>query len=307
MVHARQFMSAPAVKVALPAWALRVQAVQFMLAVAVAVTAVPDTVVPAPIVIGLPIPVSVKINVPVAVMLLLVVMPPLALSVRLKLDPVDTPFELRACVSVRVTLPPVFTVTSGVVKVKAPMAPEPLANVTELVPVTVPVLDIVPLPIAVIVSAVPVTSALRATEPADLSCTTPPVIVPVPAVLVRLPLVVVRLNVPQPAALPACEAAETLQATLSDMYTFWLLAVALAQRLATETLRALLVPVAPMLPGHGRPGDWPLAVGRCAGVRCSGAGGAAGREQNGRTCFRPGAPSGDRWNFSSRQPPAKAA
>jgi len=74
-------------------------------------TAVRVTVVPLrapPTVIGAAARVSVNFRVPpVALMAALVVMPPAAESVRLKppVPMVDAPFEVRACVSVRVTLP----------------------------------------------------------------------------------------------------------------------------------------------------------------------------------------------------------
>src|SRR5271157_2538526 len=87
-------------------------------------------------------------------------MPPLALSVKLKFAPVDTPFPVNAVESVSVTAPIVFAVTFGVANAIVPIAPDVLNNVTDVDPVTVPVdCVIVPEPVAVIVSAVPDTDA----------------------------------------------------------------------------------------------------------------------------------------------------
>ena len=57
-------------------------------------------------------------------------------------------------------MPVVLAVTFGVTIVNGPIAPEALANVSELVPVTMPVPVIEPEPVAVIVSTVPETLAL---------------------------------------------------------------------------------------------------------------------------------------------------
>ena len=73
-----------------------------------------------------------KPNVPVAVIVWFNVMPPLALSVKLKLAPVDTPLPVIACESVNVTLPVVLAVTFGVTSAIVPIAPDPLARVTDV-------------------------------------------------------------------------------------------------------------------------------------------------------------------------------
>ena len=61
--------------------------------------------------------------------------------------------------SVSVTFPVVFAVTFGVVSVSAPIAPDALVNVTELLPAIMPAPVIEPDPVAIRVSAVPETAA----------------------------------------------------------------------------------------------------------------------------------------------------
>ena len=128
---------------------------------AVRVSAVPDT--DAPNAIGALVPVSINANVPLAVIVFVVVIPPFALSVKLKFAPVDTPLPVIACESVNVTLPVVLAVTFGVTKAIVPIAPDPLISNTDVEPVTVPAdCVIAPEPVAVIVSTVPDTDAPNA-------------------------------------------------------------------------------------------------------------------------------------------------
>ena len=116
-------------------------------------------------------------RVPEAVIVLPIVMFPVtpALSVKLKLAPVDTPFPVIACVSVKVTAPVVLAVTFGVVSVNDPIAPEPLVNATDVEPLTVAVPVIVPVVDAVIVSAVPDTLPLITMPPVAVVANNPKV------------------------------------------------------------------------------------------------------------------------------------
>ena len=68
-----------------------------------------------------------------------------------------------------------------------------------------------------VTEVLPVTFAPRFRAPAFEVRLTMPAVIVAPAELVKSPAVVVKLNVPQPPALPACEADETLVATLSEM------------------------------------------------------------------------------------------
>ena len=94
------------------------------------------TYVPEPIVSV--VPDVINDNAPVAVILLLVVKPPLALSVKLTVAPVEAPLPVKATESARVTLPVVLNVTLGVAIANEPMAPLPLVKAREFMPVTVP-------------------------------------------------------------------------------------------------------------------------------------------------------------------------
>ena len=148
-------------------------------------------------------------RVPVAVMVLLrVIAPaPAALSVRLKLLPVEAPLPVMVWVSVNVTLPEVFAVMLGVARVSAPITPEPLVKATELVPVIVPAPVMVPVVVAVIVSTVPDTLAAIAMPPVTVVASNERVPVAVivllrviapapPAVSVRLKLAPVEAPLP---------------------------------------------------------------------------------------------------------------
>jgi hypothetical protein len=136
------------------------------LPLAVIVSAVPETLLPnttPPLV-----PVESNANVPVAVIVPDVVNAPTppAVSVKLMLLPVDTPFPVTAWLSTNVTFPVVFAVQFGVVILPTLIAPLPLVNAIDVVPVaTPPVWVIVPLPLAVIVSAVPETFPPNTTPP----------------------------------------------------------------------------------------------------------------------------------------------
>jgi hypothetical protein len=89
-------------------------------------------------------------------------------------------------------LPVVLVVRFGVVNVRDPIAPEPVLNATDVVPVTVPVPVIAPEVDAVIVSAVPDTFALIAMPPVAVVAYNPNV----PVAVIVLPIV----TAPAPAA-----------------------------------------------------------------------------------------------------------
>lgn len=94
------------------------------------------TIVPEPIVSVEPD--VINDNAPLAVILLLVVKPPLALSVKLTVAPVEIPLPVKAVLSIRVTLPVVLNVTLGVAILSEPMAPLPPVKAREVEPVRVP-------------------------------------------------------------------------------------------------------------------------------------------------------------------------
>ncbi len=105
---------------------------------AVIVSTVPDTAAPMttpPVAV-----LAIKLNAPPAVIVLvmLTAVADAAESVKLKALPLDTPLPVIATVSVIVTLPLVLAVMTGVATVIAPIAPEPLVRLTDVVPVTVP-------------------------------------------------------------------------------------------------------------------------------------------------------------------------
>src|ERR1700719_2720752 len=111
------------------------------------------------------LPVDRRAKVPVAVIVpeVLNAPAPPAESVKLILEPVDTPLPVVAVLSTRVTLPVVLAVQLGVAILREPIAPEPLVKAAEVEPVTVPAPVIVPEPVAVIVSTVPETLPPRTT------------------------------------------------------------------------------------------------------------------------------------------------
>jgi hypothetical protein len=78
----------------------------------------------------------------------------------------------------------VLAVTFGVVNVREPIAPEPVANATDVVPVTVPVPVIAPEVDAVIVSTVPDTFAFIAMPPVAVVAYNPNVPVAVIVLLI---------------------------------------------------------------------------------------------------------------------------
>ena len=130
--------------------------------VAVSETAVPETAE----LTAMPLlaPLLVKVSVPVAVIVLemVIAVAAAAVSVKLKLAPVEGSVPVSTWVSVKVTLPVVLAPRAGVAKLNGPMFAEPVAKAMELEPVIVPVAEIMPVPVAVIVSAVPETLALIA-------------------------------------------------------------------------------------------------------------------------------------------------
>jgi hypothetical protein len=89
-----------------------------------------------------------------AVMLLLMVMPPVAVSVKLTVAPVETPVPVKAVELISTTLPAVLNVTFGVAIFNVPMSPLPLVNVADVVPVIIPAPVIEPEPLAVTVTLV---------------------------------------------------------------------------------------------------------------------------------------------------------
>ena len=105
---------------------------------AVIVSAVPETLPPNTIP---PLrPVASSANVPVAVIVPEVVnaVALAAESVKLILEPVDTPLPVVAVVSTKVTAPVVLAVQLGVAMFSEPIAPLPLVNAADVEPLTVP-------------------------------------------------------------------------------------------------------------------------------------------------------------------------
>ena len=86
------------------------------------------------------VPVANRAKVPVAVIVPEVVkaVALAAESVKLILEPVDTPLPVVAVVSTKVTVPVVLAVQLGVAMFSEPIAPEVLVNAAEVEPVTVP-------------------------------------------------------------------------------------------------------------------------------------------------------------------------
>lgn len=117
-----------------------------------------------------------SVRVPPAVMLWFRVMAPApaAVSIKLKLAPVDAKLPVMACESVKVTLPVVLALILGVVSDRGPIKPAPEVSATDVVPVMVPAPVIVPPAEVVIASTVPETAVPKEMLPAVLVTFTAP-------------------------------------------------------------------------------------------------------------------------------------